>query len=58
MGRNVEKRKSFKKGVMRPENQKAFKPMMDSDTMSKKDSKSQEKRHEGGWKRKKKKKKK
>lgn len=38
MGRNVEKRKSFKKGVMGPENQEAFKPMMDSDAMSKKDS--------------------
>lgn len=43
---------------MGPENQEAFKPLMDSDTMSKNDSKSQEKRNEGGWKRKKKKKKK
>lgn len=38
MGRNVEKRKSLKKGVMGPENQEAFKPMMDSDARSKKDS--------------------
>lgn len=57
MKRNKENRKSFKKGVMGPEIQEAFKPMTDSNTMSKKDSKSQEKKNEGGWKRKKKKKK-